>query len=312
MLQSTYTVIPKQISEYRSNSILTDIYIYACIKHSTDSKLSTDKHLISRYNIDTLSNRYNIPIATLKRSIHRLDCKLLDIISKEYSTKDREQYYNGNIPNSYKGSVNKNYYYFDRNPTNYYLIDNSFFELDIPIKVKGLLLLIKSICKNDTNKYISSKPYNGKLNISELSDRIGMDRKTLDKYIKEAVSLKQIKYIDKGIYLLNDSFLFSVLDNRLNQIYNIITKFCLSKDRIPPDYDKYLIHQIYYHYPKSEQELQGIECLNKEQVINQYSLSYQLSNRCNTLPNNVTLQYFLKVLNINITKHQPSKYTIIL
>lgn len=80
-----------------------------------------------------------------------------------------------------------NRYYLKKDEENYFFVLNSFFDETIDTKIKGLLLLIKSVCKQETNKYISERPYKKELNHSELAGKLGIDVKTLDKYLDKAI-----------------------------------------------------------------------------------------------------------------------------
>ena len=112
-----------------------------------------------------------------------------------------------------KGEIHThNTYYFASSYPNYFYINNAFFSEDISSgiasikeanKVKGLLLQLKAVCINETNKYISRQPYKGGVNISELSRLLKTDRDTLTRLLKLAVELKQVKYIPKGILITN-------------------------------------------------------------------------------------------------------------
>ena len=46
-------------------------------------------------------------------------------------------------------------------------------------KLKNFLLKLKTICKKETNKYISENPHLDGLNKTELSKKLGIDEKTL-------------------------------------------------------------------------------------------------------------------------------------
>ena len=87
-----------------------------------------------------------------------------------------------------------NRYYLFKGNDNFFFIYNSFFNDDMNIansvdrcKVKGLLLLIKSVCIKETNKYVSDRPRKNGLNKSELAKKLGIDTDTLTKYLALAI-----------------------------------------------------------------------------------------------------------------------------
>jgi len=62
-------------------------------------------------------------------------------------------------------------------------------KLNLGKEMKGFLILLKAICLNNTNSYISNKRAKNGINISELSNLISMDIKTINKYLTLAKDL---------------------------------------------------------------------------------------------------------------------------
>ncbi len=92
------------------------------------------------------------------------------------------------------------------------------------------------MCLKETNKYISSTPRKGQLNKTELAKKLGIDAKTLAKYLGKAVNTKQIKYIDNGLLILNKFIISSFIPtDSFSQVYHIIYDWCIDNDIIPPD-----------------------------------------------------------------------------
>ena len=90
-------------------------------------------------------------------------------------------------------------------------------------KLKNFLLKLKTICKKETNKYISENPHLDGLNKTELSKKLGIDTKTLNKYLEMAVNAGQIKYITNGLLILNKSIIPDFKkDDTDTRIYHII------------------------------------------------------------------------------------------
>jgi len=277
-----YTTITKQITEYKSNKQFIDLYTYAFLKYKSDNNTGTS-YILN----DTISSNLKIPERTLSEIINRLDkYKSLLIIErkpiKEYVEKG--QYF-----------ISKNIYHFNINPTHFYFLDNSFFSQELPNEIKGFLLKLKSICKNDTNKYISSKPVKKAINYTLLAKELKTDVKTLKRLLSECVTLEQIKAIDNGLLITNKCFLLNVGSSKENEIYNTIYDFCISKGTTPPERNKTLIKLIKLHL-----------CFTDK------SLSALLNVKCKTLPDKTTLDYFLKALSIPKSQKKQSDFSIIL
>ena len=50
-----------------------------------------------------------------------------------------------------RGFIKRNTYYIAPIKTNYFFLDNSFFQKNYPAKIAGFLLLLKAICLNNTD-----------------------------------------------------------------------------------------------------------------------------------------------------------------
>ena len=197
-----YTTIPKEIIEYKSKSKLLDIYTFACIKSTMDYKNG-----ISKINQRTVQEKFDIPERTLRDAILRLEeYRLLNIQQKMYENKN---------PILNCKSILKNYYKFNLNPDNYFFVDNNFFNMNIPKEIKGFLLILKAICLNNTNAYISSRRIKNGINKTELSHRINMDIKTIQKYLIESQKLDEIVIIDDKIIIKNN--FFPIIVNKQNK-----------------------------------------------------------------------------------------------
>lgn len=268
-----YTIITKEINTYNTgNNICTDIYIYAYIKLCSNFKTG-----ISNISENKLSKLTGIPIDTIKNIIPRLkdNPKLVKITTAISKTN-----------NEY---IKKNIYTFNTDPDNYFFVDNRFYHLELPIKVKGFLLLLKSICYNGTNQITTIRSSrNGKANITEIADKLNLDRKTVTALLNECISLGQIKEIQKGYIITNDCFPLNIADTEKNYIYNTICTYCTNKSIVPPKRDEKQLNKLWMKYNIPENELP------KDQKY--MGISYQLNERCKTLPDKVTLNYFVKAL----------------
>lgn len=278
-----YTVIPKDIIGYKSNSKLLDIYTYTCIKSTMNYKNG-----ISKINQKTLSEIFDIPERTLCDSIRRLqEQKLFKIERKRYRNESSE-------------IIRKNYYHFKLDYENYFFVLNNFLKLNLPREVKGFLLILKAICLNNSNVYISTNPK--KINKSELSRYINMDIKTIDKYLNQAKDLKEIAVIDNRIILKSNYFPLRVkedgskLENRKTEIINTIQEICNKYNVIMPLVSDKVLDRILVCYPLLESDISEV---NNVHFTETNSLEYILDKRITSLPVQFNEEYILKILNIN-------------
>ncbi|NDV83376.1 hypothetical protein [Bacteroides sp. 51] len=290
-----YTVITKQISDYNGgNNNNTDVYVYTYIKLCSDYKTG-----VSHIRECKISENTDIPEDTVSNIICRL--KQFPSLFEVKTTR-------------ISGNKNINTYHFDVNPENYYFIDNRYFYLKLDtdtnteIKIKGFLLLLKSICLNGTNLILTEGGKNGKPNISKIADRLHQDRSNVKKLLEHCIEFQLIEEISNGYYILNDCFLLTVKDSKENEIYNTIYEYCLSKGVIPPKRDLKAIKVIKLRYRISDKELASIpeETKNKKQLTETYSLFYNLNLRCSNLPTYVQMNYFTEAL-LNRTVKKKTK-----
>lgn len=194
-----------------------------------------------------------------------------------------------------------NKYYFKDDKEDFFFIRNTFFSEDIDTKIKGLLLLIKSVCKKETNKYISESPYLGGLNHTELSKKLGIDAKTLNKYLEIAINAKQIKLIDKGLLITNKSIIPDFIKNDLyTRIYHIVYNWCIDNDIIPPNRNDEITVMEDGTVKRRNRLL--TEIVGKLGNKSDEEIKCLLTNRITSKPKEITLEYIAKVLNIENTK----------
>lgn len=297
MLQTTmkpYIPITKEIIKFKGKSKLSDIYIYACLYSTRDFKTG-----ISKWNQITISEKFNIPESTLQDSIQRLfeQNLILQIIQKKYKNKN--------------DFIRKNYYRMNNDPDNFFFIDNNYFKLDIDRNIKGFVLLLKTICYNNTNTYIIEKPIKGRINISELAKKLDLDRDTVSKYTKLAINNKLIDVVGKKIVIVNECFLLRVSEeDRCSEIMSTIQDLCIKHNAIMPLIGKREITQILMKYNISESEIQ--KC-NNTKFTEQNSLKHILENRIKSLPKDFSFDYILKVLNIpKLPRREPQLTQILM
>lgn len=288
-----YTPITKEIIKFKGKSKLSDIYIYACLYSTRDFKTG-----VSKWNQVTISEKFNIPESTLQDSIIRLFEQNLisEIIQKKYQNEN--------------DFIRKNYYRMNIDPENFFFVGTDYFKLNIDRNIKGFVLLLKTICYNNTNTYIIEKPIRGSINISELATKLNLDRETVRKYTKLAIDNKLIDVIDKKIVIVNDCFRLRVSEeDRCSEIVSTIQDICIKHNAIMPLIEKREINQILMRYNISESEIQ--KC-NDTKFTEQNSLRHILENRIKSLPKDFSIVYIFKVLNIPKPPIRESQSTQIL
>ena len=258
-----YTVIPKSIVNFQTgNSKPADIYVWAVIKCCSDHKTN-----ISHVTEEKLSLLTGLDERTIRRVIKRLkDAGYLTVQTIVKEDADR-------------GFIKRNTYYIAPIKTNYFFLDNSFFQKNYPAKIAGFLLLLKAICLNNTDTIQWS--------ISQIAKGIGLSRNTITALIKECQQLGLIKRIAKGYELTAGCFINSAVRKTDAGIYKEIYEFCKSKGMTPPNWDKRAMSVLLTKY-------NAIDVPNTEPI----SLTYQLDKRCKNLPEKVSLPYFIKALDM--------------
>ena len=258
-----YTVIPKSIVNFQTgNSKPVDIYVWATIKCCSNHKTN-----ISHITEEKLSLLTGLDERTIRRVIKRLkDAGYLTVQTTIKEDADR-------------GFIKRNTYYIAPIKTNYFFLDNSFFQKNYPAKIAGFLLLLKAICLNNTDTIQWS--------ISQIAKGIGLSRNTITALIKECQQLGLIKPISNGYELTAGCFINSSVKKTNAGIYKELCEFCQSKGVTPPNWDKRAMSVLLTKY-------NAIGLLRTEPI----SITYQLNKRCKTLPEKASLPYFIKVLDM--------------
>ena len=170
-----YTTVTRRINEITGNNKLIDAVVYTYIK----SRINYRTYIANTVTEQEMSYHLGLSIDTIENVVPRIGKHpfLFDKVEQDEEKKI----------GSYK---TYNRYYLVKGNDNFFFIYNSFFNDDMNIansvdrcKVKGLLLLIKSVCIKETNKYISDRPRKSGLNKSELARKLGIDTDTLTKYL---------------------------------------------------------------------------------------------------------------------------------
>ena len=297
-MEQQYTTLTKDINNIDN----MDTIVYAYIKSRINYKTS----IVDNITEKEISEKLGISLSTVKRSVARL--------KKNKNLVDKVIINNVIAEGSYK-TYNK--YYMAKCNENFFYIYNSFFNDDMNItkagertKLKNFLLKIKALCKKETNKYISESPYLGGLNKTELSKKLGIATKTLDKYLEMTVNAGQIKYITNGLLILNKSIIPDFKKDDTNtRIYHIIYDWCIDNDVAPPDRNDEITVMEDGSVRRRNRLLAELAC--KLVYMKDEEIRSLLTNRITS--EEITLEYIVKVLNINITKKKEDiQYSVML
>ncbi len=258
-----YTVIPKSIVNFQTgNSKPVDVYVWATIKCCSNHKTN-----ISHVTEEKLSLLTGLDERTIRRSIKRLkDAGWLTVHTIIKEDADR-------------GFIKRNSYYIKPANKDYFFLDNGFFTKNYPAKIAGFLLLLKAICLNNTDTVQWSN--------SQIAKAIGLSRNTTTALLNECRRLGLIKAIEKGYELTAGCFINSAVRKTAAGIYKEICEFCKSKSITPPIWDKRAMSVLLTKY-------NAVGLPASEPI----TITYQLNKRCKTLPEKVSLTYFIKALDM--------------
>lgn len=283
----SYITLTKDIHKIKGNNKLDTVLAIAGIK-----SIGKYKTNITETTREYIAEKTGISFRTIKSIVPRL-MENADFIFDKIETRIKSP----------------NRYYFKKDKENYFFVLNSFFNEATDTKIKGLLLLIKSVCKQETNKYISEKPYKGALNHSELASKLGIDVKTLDKYLEKAIKEGQIKMIPKGLLILNKSIIPDFKSNDLSsRLYHIIYGWCLDNDVIPPDRNDMITQPANGQTRRNNPVLNAILC--KTANMSDDEIRSLLTKRI--VPKDITLEYIAKALNATIQKTETKPLNIVI
>lgn len=258
-----YTVIPKSIVTFQTgNSKPVDVYVWATIKCCSNHKTN-----ISHVTEEKLSLLTGLDERTIRRVIKRLkDAGYLTVQTTIKEDADR-------------GFIKRNSYYIKPANKDYFFLDNSFFNKNYPAKIAGFLLLLKAICLNNTDTVQWSN--------SQIAKAVGLSRNTVIALLNECRRLGLIKAIEKGYELTAGCFINHSVRKTVTGIYKEICEFCKSQGTTPPNWDKWAMSVLLTKY-------NAVGLPASEPI----TITYQLNKRCKTLPEKVSLTYFIKALDM--------------
>ena len=257
------------------NSKPVDVYVWAVIKCCSNHKTN-----ISHVTEEKLSLLTGLDERSIRRSIKRL--KDAGYLTVQTSTVKED---------ADRGFIKRNMYHIKPEKSNYFFLDNSYFKRNYPAKIAGFLLLLKSVCLNNTDTIQWSN--------SQIAKAIGLSRNTTTALIKECQQLGLIKAIEKGYELTAGCFINSAVRKTDAGIYKELCDFCKKKGVAAPKWDKRAMSVLLTKYnaiglSRTEPKYNIVNLPSTEPI----SLTCQLDKRCKNLPEKVSLAYFIKALDM--------------
>lgn len=188
--------------------------------------------------------------------------------------KDLKPYFD-NVTKSKTTGDYYNVYHFTYLSKDYSIVLPSLIEdSELTAEQKGILLKIKMECEKGTNfiKYITK---------SELVKILGIGKNQINRKLQPLLDKGYISYVGNSLQLSQKYFPLSLEALEItNYVYKVIYDFCLWQKVCPPLREAKALNYIAGKYPELDDELVKV-----------------LQERCSKLPREVSLDYFVYVLN---------------
>ena len=310
-----YTVITKDITIITGNNKLEAILIYAYIK----SREKYITHSLDDLTYQEISDNLNISLSTVKRIVPTFFDNHFLFTFVEHNYYDDKTHIKYHFHHSYN-----NFFYID----NSFLQEEKYMEINQEYRnqVRGLLLLIKAICLNGTNRYYFKQNSKSGINYAELSRLLNIDRDTIEKYMKIAIDGGLITIIKGGISITDPNIYEYYIDADYDtEYYTMICGWCLHYKITPPERNDYLMGLLIARYPilprdiimlakkdkKEPKEYIKVMKANTDKYhILKSFLPYQLTTKkVQPKEGYLSWEYLCKVLNITI-KDKPQKHEL--
>lgn len=253
---STFIQIPLSLANLKSKSKFTEIYTYLLIR--SQIKDSSYKASISEAELAKLTDTSE---PTIKRYIDNL-----------------KPYFDGITLHKGNGSYPYNVYQFSRLDKDYSIVlPDLIADSDLTAEEKGILIKIKMMCCKGTN-YIRYKSK------SELVSILGIGKNQITKKLKQIEDKGHICYVGNSLQLSTKYFPLSLVkgdsdDATRNHIYETIYKYCIINKIVPPLRDNKALGYLAAKFPNLDN-----------------SLAESLVSKCPSLPDDISLDYFVKAL----------------
>jgi hypothetical protein len=273
-----YSILDKDINKYqRGKNKNEDIFLLGYIKGCCSDWRTGESHATQV----KLKEKTGMPVRTIQSSISRLrETNLLIVKTRQI------------------GQKKFNVYHFNLHPANFLKVNNSFYYTDLDRKEKGFILLLKSLCINNSNTTLYNR--------TKIAKELGQDRAKVSKMINDLITKNMLLELKEGFQLPANYFPLYSKDERSDLAYenfnskdefvlDAILNLCKSKNSILFTPDLYPLKLIFNNYPFTDEDFKRVD----QETKDNYYLPNILEMRCKTLPSKIdSLNYFLKTLNI--------------
>lgn len=269
---STFTKMPSSLIQLNTRSKFLEIYTYFLIKDQF--KDNSLKASISEKELAQLTNTSE---STIKRYIKDLE-PFFESVTKTKSS--GEHYYNV-------------YHFTQLNKDFSIALHTLKDDTELTPEEKGILIKIKLQCCKGTN-YIR---YSSKADLVKI---LGIGKNQIAKKLKQLEEKGHICYIGNSLQLSTKYFPLSLVkgdsaDAVKNFLYETIYKYCIVNKTIPPLREDKALNYLIAKFPNIDDSFAEI-----------------LSKKCQTLPADISLDYFVKALTDNTINRAKQNHTFIL
>lgn len=253
---STFIQIPLKLIELNTKSKFAEIYTYFLI----------------RSQIKDSSYTASIPEAELSEKLGVSDTTI------EKYIKDLKPYFDSVTLKKGSSTYPFNVYHFTKLSKDYSIVLPTLISnTELTPEEKGILIKIKLMCNKGTN-YIT---YNTKADLVKI---IGIGKNQINKKLQPLLDKGYIWFIKNTLHITTKYFPLGNLEGETttairNYIYETIYKFCILKGTVPPLRDNKALGYLMAKYPEKDNSI--IDTINE---------------RCKILPADVSLDYFVMVL----------------
>ena len=171
------------------------------------------------------------------------------------------------------------YHFPEINGDNFIVLPSFIDDSNLTTEEKGVMLFIKANCIDGTNHFHFKS-------MAELKAKVGVGKNST--VIRDLESKGCVRIIDNTIIITCDAFPLYLNGNPENYIYHLIYKYCLYKGIVPP-----------------MKNSKSLFLLKTKYVDGKTGLVEDLLNKCNNLPDEVSLDYFSKALVNMIPEKKP-------
>ena len=243
---------------------------------STLGQLKTNSKFLEIYTYFYIRNQIksNLLTATVSEKELMQVLGVSDFTIKKY-VNDLKPYLSTITKTKTTGAFPYNVYHFTYLKNDYsWCSPELISDTELTPEQKGILLKIKMECVKGTNFIkFNTKP--------ELIKIIGISVNLINKKLKPLLDKGYISYVGNSLQLSQRYFPLSLKDTEItNYVYKVIYDFCLWQKVCPPLRDTQALSYIAGKYPELDDELVKV-----------------LQERCAKLPREVSLDYFVYVLN---------------